>query len=183
MKPIFTIHAGEYLVASEIESLFKNVNIWLPSKDTGVDLLLTDSNNRKTVSLQVKFSKNFNTTVIKEELRPNLKGCGWWKFERTKVKNSKADFWIFVIYSVEKRSCDYVIVKPEELIELFDATGRDSDSVHCYLYVTEFGTCFETRGLSSSQIKAVLKNEYANETRNFTNSLNNWGKLEFLFPK
>jgi hypothetical protein len=34
MKPIFTIHAGEYLVAAEIEKSLKNVTVWLPSKDT-----------------------------------------------------------------------------------------------------------------------------------------------------
>ena len=55
MKPIFTIHAGEYLVASYIEQKFKRFNVWIPSKDTGIDLLITDSNNKKTVSLQVKF--------------------------------------------------------------------------------------------------------------------------------
>ncbi len=41
MKPLFTIHAGEYLVASEIEKrIGKNVRIWLPVKDTGVDILV-----------------------------------------------------------------------------------------------------------------------------------------------
>ncbi|GAG73038.1 unnamed protein product [marine sediment metagenome] len=56
MRPMFTIHAGEYLVGSYIEEKLKDFNVWVPSKDKGVDLLVTDSKNKKTVSLQVKFS-------------------------------------------------------------------------------------------------------------------------------
>ena len=47
MKPIFTIHAGEYLVAAEIEKTLKEVTVWLPSKDTGIDLLLAYKSNKK----------------------------------------------------------------------------------------------------------------------------------------
>jgi hypothetical protein len=36
MKPIFTIHAGEYLVGSYIEEHYKYFNVWIPSKDTGI---------------------------------------------------------------------------------------------------------------------------------------------------
>ncbi len=59
MKPIFSVHAGEYLTGSHIEGKFRHVNVWLPAKDTGIDLLVSDSTNRHTVSLQVKFSKDF----------------------------------------------------------------------------------------------------------------------------
>src|SRR6266581_2772997 len=59
MKPIFSIHAGEYLVGTHIEENYKNLNVWLPTKDTGIDLLVTDQTNSKNVSLQVKFSKDF----------------------------------------------------------------------------------------------------------------------------
>jgi len=55
---MFTIHAGEYLIGSYIEENFKNYNVWVPSKDTGIDLLVTNSKNNKAVSLQVKYSKD-----------------------------------------------------------------------------------------------------------------------------
>ena len=58
MRPIFTIHAGEYLVATEIERAFPKLQIWIPSRDTGVDLLVTDRLQTKVASLQVKFSKD-----------------------------------------------------------------------------------------------------------------------------
>ena len=51
MKPMFTVHAGEYLVGSYIEENFKNLNIWVPSRDSGIDLLITNKDNKKTVSI------------------------------------------------------------------------------------------------------------------------------------
>lgn len=61
MKPLFTVNAGEVLVDREIERQFRRVNIWIPARDRGIDLLVSDSNNKKTVSLQVKFSRDYLT--------------------------------------------------------------------------------------------------------------------------
>ena len=52
MQPLFTIHAGEYLVGSHIEQHLRDpngdkVNVWVPSKDTGIDLLVADKTNKK----------------------------------------------------------------------------------------------------------------------------------------
>ncbi len=113
MKPIFTIHAGEYLVAAEIEKSLKGVTVWLPSKDTGIDLLLTDKANKKTVSIQVKSSKDFSVTHAKEQFRPNIKGTGWWTLDRDKIKNSQAEYWIFILYSLVDRTHDLIIIKPD----------------------------------------------------------------------
>jgi hypothetical protein len=41
MKPLFTIHAGEYLVGLHVQKSLK-LNAWIPAKDTGIDLLVTD---------------------------------------------------------------------------------------------------------------------------------------------
>ena len=50
MRPIFTIHAGEYLVATEIEKKFRDLRVWIPSKDIGIDLLVTDERQNKVAS-------------------------------------------------------------------------------------------------------------------------------------
>ena len=34
MKPMFSIHAGEYLTGSHLEKKFRHVNLWVPAKDT-----------------------------------------------------------------------------------------------------------------------------------------------------
>lgn len=57
MRPIFTIHAGEYLVANELERLFPHLRIWVPSKDTGIDLLVTDSSQNKLAWILHEYQK------------------------------------------------------------------------------------------------------------------------------
>jgi hypothetical protein len=92
VKPLFTVHAGEYLVGAHIEHIFPQWNVWLPSKDTGVDLLVTDARNRKSVSLQVKFSKDFNPTHGSPLLQSRLLAAGWWSHDARKIQKSNADF-------------------------------------------------------------------------------------------
>ena len=74
MRPIFTVHAGEYLVGDYIEKKFKGCRVWIPSKDTGIDLLVTDPRGNNGVSLQVKFSKDY--------IIPEVKAAGWWTLKR-----------------------------------------------------------------------------------------------------
>jgi predicted helicase len=76
VKTLFTIHAGEYLVGEHLERKYKRVNLWLPSKDTGIDLLVTDSENEKSVSLQVKFSRDYLSTHMHTKFRHDLRACG-----------------------------------------------------------------------------------------------------------
>ncbi len=58
MRPLFTIHAGEYLVGLHVQKSLK-LNAWIPAEDIGIDLLITDSDNLRAVSLQVKYGKDF----------------------------------------------------------------------------------------------------------------------------
>ena len=50
MRPLFTVHAGEFLVGEHIERTFPNLNVLVAAKDTGVDLLVTDVGARTAVS-------------------------------------------------------------------------------------------------------------------------------------
>lgn len=62
MRPLFTVHAGELLAGEYDERRFRSVNVWVPSRDSGVDLLVTDRANHRAVSLQVKLSRDFLVT-------------------------------------------------------------------------------------------------------------------------
>ena len=56
MKTLFTIHGGEWLVGEEVERRYKgnDVTVWVPgSKDRGIDLLITNNTNGKSVGIQV----------------------------------------------------------------------------------------------------------------------------------
>lgn len=47
MRPMFTVHVGEHLVGDYMERTFPRWNVWVPSKDTGTDLLLTEAGRRE----------------------------------------------------------------------------------------------------------------------------------------
>lgn len=116
MKPLFTTHTGEFVVGDYIERKFSRVNLWVLSRDIGTDLLVTDSKNKKAVSLQVKFSRDFLATHMPSIFQKPLRACGWWSLNREKIAKSKADFWVFVSIGFERRSTDFVVIKPPELL-------------------------------------------------------------------
>ena len=178
MKSLFTIHAGEYLVGSYIESNFKNLNVWLPSKDTGIDLLLTNKDNSKTISIQVKFSKDFLATNMEEIFQKGLKSCGWWTLNKKKIKDSKADYWIFVLVAFNTKELSFVIIKPGILLKLFNDLKRDDNTLQSYIWVTEKSKCWETRGLSRQDQILVANHSYKNSNRDLTPYLNNWKPIK-----
>ncbi len=92
MKSLFTIHAGEFVVGDYIERKFRRVNLWVPSRDTGTDLLVTNLNNEKAISLQIKFSRDFLTTHMPSIFQKPLRACGWWSLNREKIAKSNADY-------------------------------------------------------------------------------------------
>jgi len=154
MTPLFTIHAGEYLVGTYIEDHFgKKLNVWIPSKDTGIDLLVTDRRNRRTVSLQVKFGKDFLPTHHGPEFQEPLRVCSWFTIKNSKLRTSKADFWIFVLRGFKKHLPDFVVIPTGEYRNRLNRIHgvRGERVVQSYLWVTERNRCWETRGLEDGK--------------------------------
>lgn len=129
IRPIFTVHAGEYLVGEFIEKKFKSLNVWIPSKDTGIELLITNKQNNECVSLQVKFSKDF---LLKED----FKSGGWWTFNREKLKNSQADYWVLVIYQYRTKESDFIILQSKILLILYDYINISNKMIQIYIWIT-----------------------------------------------
>jgi hypothetical protein len=184
MKPIFSVHAGEYLTGSHIEKKFRHVNVWVPTKDKGIDLLISDGANRKTVSLQVKFSKDFLVTSgnrKEQEYRNKLRASGWWSLNSAKIQQSRADYWVFVLQGFANKSTDYVVIPPRELLRrLRGIHQRQSKTWHVYLSVTKEGGCWETRDLSKSEKLLIAEDKFSNPARNFRKYLNAWKPVERL---
>ena len=175
MKPLFTIHAGEYLVAEHIERAHPRWNVWVPSKDTGIDLLVTDARNRKTVSLQVKFSKDFSPGSGSLLVQNRLLARGWWTHDPDKIRNSKADFWVFVLPSFVEKVVSFIVLPPAELLRRFKAIhGLGSRRVHSYLQVVKSGRCWEARGLSKADQELVALDRFIDSDRDFTEFLDAW---------
>jgi hypothetical protein len=182
MKPLFTIHAGEYLVASHIEENFPRVNVWIPSKDTGVDLLISDSRSKRTVSLQVKFSKDFLFTTMQPIFRDKgsrLRACGWWTINREKLKKSAADFWVLVLFGFNGRTKDFVIVSPGDLLQRLESIHGPQKVFQTYLWVTK-AQCWETRGIGRQDLLSIARGQQGEGIRNFSQWLNIWTPIEQL---
>ncbi len=179
MRPIFTIHAGEYLVATEIERAFPQLQIWIPSRDTGVDLLVTNRQQTKVASLQVKFSKDYLGSAGSAP-SPTVVSTGWWTFQRKKISSSPADYWVLVLYRFQSRQFDFVVVPPGELLARYDRIAPGQASIQSYFTVTAKKRCWETRGLDKASKAAVEAGAYANPDREFSQYLNTW---PFKTPK
>ena len=188
MKPIFTIHAGEYLVASHLEEKFKGLQIWLPSSDTGIDLLVTNpkfnaQNSVRAASLQVKFSKDFlgnkgGGKNSASSINSKIKSGGWWTFKYEKIEKSQADLWVLVLYRFSHRDYDFVIIEPSNLLERYRKLGNTSGTIQSYVWVTENCQCWETRGLGKTGQEAIATNVFKDPIRDFSQFLNNWQPLE-----
>jgi hypothetical protein len=179
MMPLFTIHAGEYLVGFYIENNFRNrFNVWIPSKDTGIDLLVTDRDNRRTASLQVKFGKDFlpgKAAYLQEPIR-----CiSWFTIKRENLRQSRADFWVLVLRGFKRHSPDFVTVPTaeyhERLKRIHGLKGRGV--IQSYLWVTERNQCWEARGLreGTKDERRIAAGVYENPVRDFTKYLNENG--------
>jgi len=180
MRPIFTVHAGEYLVGSAIEETFPNLRVWVPSKDDGIDLLVSDRECKKSISLQVKFSKDYFGKSVKKEIAAGIKSGGWWSFAPEKIQNSTADYWVLALYQFQDRNFDFVVIKPQKLAGLYSAICPNVKKIQSYVWVTSDNKCWETRGLSKQDQLLVAQGKYSNHTRNLSSLLNNWGPFKKL---
>ncbi len=180
MQPLFTLHAGEYLVGAHIEKKFKNANVWVPVRDTGIDLLVSDPKNRTTVSLQVKFSKDFLVTHMRPEFQERLRACGWWAINREKLAKSSADYWVFVLQGFASRSTDYVVVPRQELLARLSAIHGPGKTIQTYIWVTGDQKCWATRGLKTPDQLLVANGTYKHRDRDLTQWLNNWEPIARL---
>ena len=180
MRPVFTLHAGEALTGEHISRTFRGVNIWVPAKDTGIDFLVTDSRNRRSVSLQVKFSRDFLVTHLRPKFQTPLRACGWWTFHRDKLVNSQADYWVMLLMGFAHRSNDYIIIPPKELARRLRLIHGNETRLQTYLGITQKDQCWETRGLRRDDQQRVADGSYHQAARDFRRFLNNWQPIARL---
>ena len=180
MKPLFTVHAGEFIAGDYIERTFRRVNVWVPTKDKGVDLLVSDAKNKTVVSFQVKFSRDYLATHMPADFQKPLRACSWFSLKRGKIATSVADYWIFVLLGFARRSTDFIVIKPLELLKRADAIFGRSDRIDSYLWVTEKVKCWETRDLRKDDEFSIAQGRFTDPHRDYTEFLNNWEAVEKL---
>jgi len=177
MRPLFTVHAGEYLVGTEVQRRLRGAHVWLPAKDTGVDMLVTNAKTTRVVSLQVKYSRDYSM------IYPRFLACGWWTFDEAKLRTSPADFWVLVLLpfrpgeSVDRTAIQYVIIPPKELGHRLGRIHGRAKIFQSYLFVTQQKRCWETRGVRRTTMDEMTGNCYTDRRREFTRYLNAWSVL------
>jgi hypothetical protein len=146
-------------------------------------LLVTDRQSEKAVSFQVKFSRDFLTTHMDAMFQKPFRVCGWFSLERQKIMHSTADYWAFVLIGSKKRSRDFIIIEPRELLKRLDAVHgkqKRQKRIQLYLWVTEKEQCWNGRGLSKSEQLQIVECTFEDEDRDLTAYLNDWHMIEGL---
>ena len=171
MRPLFTIHAGEFLVADYIERNYAKphrLRVWVPSKDNGIDLLVTSDDCSKTISIQVKFSKCF-------DCEREFDASGWWRLNRKKIESSPAEYWVFALpkFNGERTfsDCFYCMLRPRELLKRLRRIHGDRDSYNMYLTVKGC-TVIESRELKKRERNALFARPVGD--RDFSSFLCKW---------
>src|SRR2546422_534869 len=115
MRPLFTVHAGEFVVGEFIEQSLPDLDVWVPAKDTGIDLLVTGKRGRPPISLQVKLSRDYKPFEARNEFEKSIVAAGWLTLDHDKLATSKADLWVVVLISHERKlKPQFLVIPPQE---------------------------------------------------------------------
>lgn len=180
MKPLFTIHAGEYLAGSCIERQFPQCRVWLPSRDTGIDLPVTNGDCSRTVSLQVKFSKDFAPTHLSDFYRNKLRVCTWFQLKADALRNSRADYWVLVLQSFAYAKASFIVIKPDTLYSRIAAYHGRKQIYNLYFWINSAHRCWETRKMREPERRKVADNSLVKTEKDFSKYLDDWSSLERL---
>ena len=181
MRPLFTVHAGEFLVGEFIEKSFPTTNVWIPSKDTGIDLLVTNKENTSSVSLQVKLSRDYKALEAVTDFDKGLVAGGWLTLAHDKIAKSTANYWVIVLVSHERKmKPQFIVIPPDDLLNRLVAIHGQSKNYQVYPWVMKSNVALEGRGLSQAEKKELADGSLKLGQRDLSKFLGDWRALEAL---
>ena len=184
MRPLFTIHAGEYVVGDYIEQTFPDLDVWVPVKDRGIDLLVTGNSNLPPISLQVKLSRDYKALEAATPFQKAIRAAGWLTIDDQKLANSKADLWVIVLVSNERMlKPQFVTIPPKDLHRKLLVVHGKCKRYQFYPWITKDGLCLDGRGLMSAHKDQLVKGTIVLGERDLTPYLGQWKALENLANK
>lgn len=176
MRSLFTVHAGEYLVGGELERRFPDAEVWVPARDTGVDLLVT--RGERHVALQVKLSRIYAPRHGAPKLSHIRGRRGWWTFAPKKVQGSPADLWVLALHSIlEPERTSFIVIRPAVLAERLARLRGHAKRWDTYLEVIG-ERCWETRGLRKAEYEKLASGGPGPRVRDFTEHLDAWDRVD-----
>lgn len=177
MVPFISLHPGEVFVGNFIESNFKRLNLWIPAKDSGVDLLVTSISNNSSISIQVKSSRDYNMMVDS-----GIKSGSFFNVRRNNLISSPAKLWIFVQHSARSKGwCqDYIVFERDELVVQLEEVFGSPEQYTIYFSITGDGRVWITRGVPRKSLANMYGGDPAYRNREVLGKLNNWEALKSL---
>ena len=131
MTPVFTVHAGEYLVGTHLARIFRGCRIWIPAKDSGIDLLVTDSSCSRAVSLQVKYSRDYPDPAFR-----SIAQSSFFSVQRRKIESSPAGYWVIVLHSFTSKKSRFLIIPPRELLRRIELHCTGVERLITFIFVS-----------------------------------------------
>lgn len=164
---------GEYL-----EKNFRHLNIWIPTKDTGIDLLVSGANNKSIASIQVKMSRDYRPPEASSSFEKMLIAAGWSVLNHKKLETSSADVWCFVLVNIDRRAKPiFLNIPPNVLLQKLVKIHGLRKQYHFYPWVTKTGKCIQGRGLLKADKARFAEGELELGERDLSLHLNNWSFL------
>ena len=137
MKNHYILNPGEFFVLQEIQKNRPEIELCIPVRDHGWDLLALKCDGSSPVRIQVKESRVYS------------RGNSWHQLKKTKIAD--ADVFVFVSYvpKVEAArtafSQDYVVIPRVKLEEVCKSKECSSDGKYSFYFSTTEGHLLETR--------------------------------------
>ena len=168
--------ASQYLVGTHLELVFRGCRVWVPSKDSGIDLLLTNASCSRTVPLQVKYSRDYVDSSPADLAFAGITRSSFISVQRRKLKTSPARYWIIVLHSFVSKSPRFLIVTPRELLKRIEAHHGHQDTYRLYFCVIGETKCWELRCPVAEKRKALASGSIA-PSRDFSGFLDDWSRI------
>jgi len=176
MTPIFTVHAGEYLVGTYLERKFRGCRVWIPSKDSGIDLLLTDTSCSRTVPLQVKYSRDYVDSSPADPAFRAITRSSFVSLQRHKIETSPARYWVIVLHSFTSKNPRFLVIPPSELLKRIEAHHGRQKTYRLYFCVVNERMCWDLRCPVAEQREALASGTIT-RSRDFSGFLDDWSKI------
>lgn len=103
-KNFWSLNTDEAVVSGILRSeTAKNIEVLMPlnAQMKGIDLVLMNVKNKKSISIQVKGSKAYEPKK-KESENFGEGSCGWFFLHKDVIQSATADYFIFLIYVLEQ---------------------------------------------------------------------------------
>lgn len=103
-KNFWSVNTDEAVVAGHLRYFLpKNIEVFMPlnAQMKGVDLLVYNLKNRKSLTIQVKGSRAYEPQKS-EKKNYGVGSATWFMFKREVIDRSTADYFIFLHYVIEE---------------------------------------------------------------------------------